>query len=233
MKKTVSIIMPAGRGIERTQPVINAWHDLNPEVEVDLVVSSPCVVYDKCQNIADDMTGNARAMALSYKYIKGKYLVWSSDRAYPTKSCLIKMIDFVDRFNPPFIGDFLLREKTEGYEINQMQVFGKQYSPWGMARIETFGFIGGFFDENYRSFWVDVDMSLRCWINGGEVKSCFDTELLLDQGGHDELHSSNLDKYFKKDWEYFVNKWGRVYEDAKLPDWNQFNYPIEKGKWSK
>ena len=34
--------------------------------------------------------------------------------------------------------------------------------------------IGGFFDPEFLCFWVDVEMSLRCWMNGGRVASCKD-----------------------------------------------------------
>jgi len=224
--KNVSVIFPAARGQERTQEIINQLHDMNPGVFVEVIVSSPGMKFDRAVNTFDDMIGNAKAMALSYALASGDYIVWWSDRATPTPGCFERMIKFLDSKLEPFIGEFQLCDE-QNYGKNEtsptFEVVGRQYGRWGMASRRTLNRIGGFFDPTFISFWVDVDMSLRCWNTGGLVQTCPDAWVKLSLGEKDKLHIDNETKAFNHDHAYFVRKWESRFPVMTEKPWREWN----------
>ncbi len=225
LKPKVSIICAAARSHERTQLIHDTWKELNPECEMEFVFPSPFTIPGAIC-FKDDMSGCSHANAQGYQYCTGDYVAWLSDETMPTKGCLKRMVDFVDAnsVDRPFLAEFIIdmiEEPNERY-IKNFFVCGLQYARFGMATKKTLDMIGGFFDIRFHAHWVDSDLALRCWDKGGHVKACFDS-VIECISFTDALYEGNRDKYFHKDYLYFLSKWRSKFPLMQNPNWRNWN----------
>jgi|SRR6516225_10222152 GT2 family glycosyltransferase len=198
MKRCASVIFPAARNEDLTQSLVDNLHDTNPNIDVDVVVSSPSFNICRATNIRDDYIGIMRAVCYGLPHAKGDYVGWLTDETRTMPNCLEHMIDFIDSRPAPFIAEFCVGDPGGQWD-------GRRFARWGMLSKKTVEMIG-FFDPGFASFWSDVDFSCRCWSMGGSVDLC-PTALVVHTPIDDDLHRNKVHKYADGDLAYFYKKW--------------------------
>ena len=225
----ISVIMACGRGKDQAQVVVNKVRNMNPDVDLEVIVSSPGYQLHDAVNVQDEMIGNSKAMAQCYPHCTGDFIVWWSDEAWSEWYCFGKMRKFLleNEKQEPLIGEFFttdLKNNRTSPDVTLIcEVVGRQYARWGMASRKTLNQIGGFFDPEFISHWADPDLSFRCWDAGGRVVIVRDAEIKVCDIG-DQLHKANHEKYMDHDANHFINKWKEKYPimaERPWPEWNQ------------
>lgn len=224
----ISVIMACGRGAAQSQVAVNKLRNTNPDVDMEIVVSSPGYILHSAINIEDQMIGNAKAMAQCYQHCSGDYIAWWSDEAWSEWYSFGKMLNFLveNEGALPLIGEFLandLKNSRTSPDVTLIcEAVGRQYARWGMASRKTLKQIGGFFDEEFISHWADPDLSMRCWENGGRVQIVKEAKINVCDIG-DPLHKSNHEKYMDHDVTHFINKWKARYPQMTELPWPKWN----------
>ena len=205
MKKTdISILLPSLREdlLKRT---IEEFAKTNFNVNYEIVVVSPFPIKtDKVVWLKENKRrGSVSATNIAYQFSKGNYKIYFSDDVSPNKDCLKNMLDFMETNKPPFIGAFKMMNTSE--EIGPFGAYDKLYACYGCLSKETIQLIGGFFNLSFMYSWADIDLSLRCWEIGGEVKIC-QNAIVLPRQVNDKIYQDHRNT-FQKDFETFTNIW--------------------------
>lgn len=222
----VVVLMPCARAHERAQEITTAFHQSN-RCSIKMVVASPAFVIIGALNVRDKMEGPWRATAMALNEVKQEYdyVVWWSDECLPQEGCIDNMIEFIRTHQEPFIGEFRRLERENDWHADgthmAYDICGQQYARWGMASKSTLERIGGF-DNIFCAHWGDVDLGLRCWEAGGKVETCQKATISVSDK-LDTLHHNNYEKYFRKDLQHMVKKWGHKYPQMTNSPWNTWN----------
>jgi len=202
----ISIILPSLRE-KLALETIKEFEITNKDFDYEIVIISPFPVKrEKIVHVFEEKPqGVSIAYNAGYKCSSGKYICWWSDDAFPTKGCLLNMVNFLKTKKPPFIGAFGIKDK-KGIEHPQWKAYGKLYACWGCASRETIEMVGGFFDPIYKCYFADPDLGLRVWEKGGRVEVCPDA-WLISHGLMDKLREDNQIRYFEKDMNAFFDRW--------------------------
>jgi GT2 family glycosyltransferase len=178
----ISVVISSAKDADRTQQIVDSLHEMNPNVEVDVVVASPSFEIKRATNIHDRDVGGAerigmnRPMARALKWTRGGYVAWLSDSTLPKLNCLEIMMAFLDEHPPPFIAEFFVGDEGGRCGFSPENEFlghrdSIPFARWGMMSRKSIELIG-FFSEDFTHQFSDIDLSLRCWKAGGSVKVC-------------------------------------------------------------
>jgi hypothetical protein len=209
MQKEISILLPSLRP-EALAKSIQEFADTNSNVDYEIVVVSPFEV--KGTNVVwikeETPKGSVLATNIAYSNSCGEYKMYFSDDVSPTKGCLRNMINFMNTKESPFVGAFKMI-RPNGGEIGPFGAYNRLYACYGCVNGTTISKLNGLFDSSFEYSWVDIDLSLRCWLANGKVEICKDA-IVIPRQIDDELYRSHRGDSFNRDVETFLNKWHSI-----------------------
>lgn len=208
--KEISILLPSLRP-EAVKQRIKEFAQTNSDVDYEIIVVSPFEI-EKGEKVRwlkvdyNSSIGSVGATQLAYLFSESDFVMYFSDKVFPTKNCLKEMLKFVYYKINPFIGAFKM-VRPNGEEIGAFKCYNKLYACYGCMSKETIKLMGKFFDVKFNHNWADIDISLRCWEAGGRVEVCQTAIVKPIQHHQDDIYKKHRKKTWNEDVEYFLNKW--------------------------
>ncbi len=202
-----SILLPSLRENLLKQRIID-WANTNPDEEYELVVVSPFKVQDPSVLWIKEKEKSNSVIAtnVAHSYANGDYLVYFSDDVIPGKDCLKNMRKFIEsQEKKPFLGAFKMISQN-GKEIGPFGSYDKLYACYGCISTKDIKLVDEIiFSPEFQYSWADIDLSLRIWEVGGEVKVCQDAIVIPNQI-EDDIYKAHRNT-FQTDFNNFTYLW--------------------------
>lgn len=215
--KTLSIILPT----LRQENAINCLNAIKANsysnYEIIVVSRRNLLYYLNCQNYStinvldNTCCGTTYAIGLGLKHATGKYIVTLSDDCRVSPHWDDHMINFLDSFEPTdeiLLGNFRVYDSSG--EMPAIGYYGRQFSMFPIIRRENIDALGCYFSQDFNAYYSDPDLGMRIH-EVGKIVTC-KTAFIYHPYNPDELHLDNKRRYFKKDEEAFIKKWGHLGE---------------------
>jgi len=205
--KEISILLPSLRP-EASELSIREFETTNPNVDYEIVLVSPFqpvyshrVKWIKEQNVL----GSVIATQMAWENSIGEYVMYFSDDVSPMGNCLRNMLEFMKTKTNPFIGASKMMNQNRR-EIGPFGAYKRLYACYGCMSRETVKMLDGIFSRDFFYSWGDIDLSMKCWEQGGKVEICQDA-IVIPRQIEDEVYKEHRSKYFQRDEEVFLSKW--------------------------
>lgn len=210
-KPLISVILPSLRPSQLAQ-CLASIHRYTVGIDYEVVVVSPFDIepHPNVVHVKEARSeGVYKAVANGYEQVKGEYIIHMPDDSRPTPFWAANMIAFMSPYDDElFEGNF--RHFDARGERPEPGIYGKLYAPFLCIRRDKADRIGGLMDCYYKSFWGDLDLSLRVWHNGGRVETC-PNAWVYHADCNDDAYKSSYSSYFVHDREAFIRRWHHIY----------------------
>ncbi|MDD2620050.1 MAG: hypothetical protein PHC92_05230, partial [Syntrophomonadaceae bacterium] len=139
----------------------------------------------------------------------GKYVFAIPDDHRLGQDCLKNLIEFM---RPHDNEIFLAGARCFGAHGAgpEGKTYGFYYAYTPCIRRNLVPQLGGFYEPFYKHYYVDPDLSMRVWHNGGKVELCPDAWVEF-HNEFDDLNFESNDDYAEIDFNAFFNKWHPIY----------------------
>jgi glycosyltransferase involved in cell wall biosynthesis len=207
--KKLSIIIPSLRKQRIDNLISNIKRVSYSNYEIIVVGEKP--IYPEGIICIEDKTrdGPISASELGYQNSSGKYITVLPDDCKVLLGWDVNMISFIEQQgNNIFQGNFSLISSGDKKELPQpvYEYFGKPFAPFFIISRKSIEKVGGFLLTKYKHFYSDVDLSMRVWMNGGVVSTCWNA-FIVGEVLNDSLHSKNVTRFAERDFEVFKESW--------------------------
>lgn len=207
--KEVSILLPSLRE-KLVSERIYQWAKTNPDVNYEIILVSPFQISDGKVNWINEggqQRGSVHATNVAASVCQGEYMIYMSDDVQPTKDCLRNMLNFMkEEHLHPFLGAFKML-KSGNKEIGPFGAYDKLYACYGcISKADLLLVSNILFKPAFKYSWGDIDLSLRVWEKGGEVKIC-NTACVIPEQIEDELYQKHRKETFQQDIDTFLGFW--------------------------
>lgn len=208
--KELSIIIPSLRRNE-LECCLESIRLNTTDVDYEVIVVSPFGPWEKHRNVVwveeKERSGVVSAVISGEKKASGMYITTLSDEARVLRGWAKNMITFL-RQQPDVrvIGNFRVVDFGE-----QMQFFyyGRLFSIFPFARKSFIDSLGGLFSSEYKAFYADPDLGVRCWESGGQVITC-PNAFIQHPYILDNINRENRLLYEEDDKKTFIRRWGHL-----------------------
>lgn len=216
--KKVSIVITSLRA-SKLEKLIDSTQQYREDIEV--IIASPYppkprdfVIHIPVPNIDEpgELTFTQK-VNLAFKQASGEYIVFCNDDYLFNEEWLPAFLSFMDEnknARHPFLAAFC---QSHNGVVNKIGVgaFGFRHPNFGGMSKADFDKLGGFvFDENIYMHYGDVDLGVRVWDSGGEVKLC-DTVILSSRDSWDGIRQYSRTRWQTHDGRIFFDKWFHKY----------------------
>jgi len=183
-----------------------------------IVVSSPTIIHQlqatalplaKCKFIIDySMNGPIAAINAGLKHCFGEYIVTLSDDCRVAPFWDSHMITFL-KAQPKdqiILGNFKVYDHTG--VMPTIGYFGRPFSMFPIISRENLNILGEYYSPVFNAYYSDPDLGLRV-AEIGYVRTC-PTAFIYHVFNSDSLHTENKHRYWQRDEEIFIKKWGHL-----------------------
>jgi len=210
-KPLVSVILPSLRPFQLAQCLASIERHTG-DIDYEVVVVSPFDIepHPNVVHVKETKSeGVYKAVANGYEQAKGEYIIHIPDDCRATPHWTANMIAFMRPHNDEiFEGNF--RHFDVRGERPEPGIYGKLYAPFLCIRRDKVARIGGLMDCYYKSFWGDLDLSLRVWHCGGRVETC-PNAWVYHADCNDDVYKRSHSSYFIYDRQAFIQRWHHLY----------------------
>lgn len=219
----ISVLMPSARQELCLKRILD-FEKLRKEAQYELVICSPFKV--ESPNVVwipdEKMQGTGWAFMNCYFKSRWDLILFTSDYASPREGTFSGIVDLLYG-KKLTLGAYRI---FRGAEQRQWGCYGKMYAMWGCGRRRDIDQVGGFNHwPTFKSFWQDVDLSMRFYANGGNVELCPEGGFDLENA-KDAAHSKNWERYFEEDKGNFITRWHHIFGAEYSTNWQEFNKEI-------
>lgn len=219
--KRASIVISSLRQT-KLEELIDSTEQYHDEIEV--IVVSPFqpsprgfVVHIPVPNINEpgELTF-VQKFNLGFNNASGEFIVFVNDDYLFNETWLVEFLRFMEANKDarhPLLAAFRTRKngKIHPGGPGDRGIFGFRYANYGGMSRDDFNKLGGaIFSDDFYMYYSDVDLGLRVWDQGGEVKVC-DKVVLEDRGEDDAVHRGSVNRWFTHDERRLFYKWFHKY----------------------
>lgn len=207
--KKLSIIIPSLRTY-RLKECLAFIHANTANVDYEVVVVGNAFP-DHCPPVSlkfvyeEIPRGVVNAVNAGFAVSDGEYVCTLSDEALVRQNWASNMLRFLAGFD----GDVQGCPKV--VPPSPFHYFNKIFAPFPFMRRDLIEKVGGLFDQEYRSFYADPDLSMRVYANGGTVAVC-EASVVYHPFINDALHQKSVQLYADQDRATFIKRWGHLGE---------------------
>ena len=171
--------------------------------EVELVVSK----YPNTKFILDKeripVLGNQRILENSL----GEYYILLNDDCVVTENWARNMLDFLAQYkNERYVCGVFRIYSEPGREIQPFALDIGLYPTFFCMKTSELKELGGF-DRGYKMWFIDPDIGMRIWKNGGKVLLC-PNSIIYHEQEINENRKERMSKYWEQDEKKFESYWG-------------------------
>jgi GT2 family glycosyltransferase len=200
----LSIILPSLRR-EMLNRCLQTIETNTFELDYEIIVICPQSVIEGCDYHIRwveelERAGVCHAVNRGFEAAEGEYVFTLSDESLVKPHCLDNLVRFADAQ-----AENVICAPTV-IPHSQLVYFGRPFATFPLLRKSLIKKLGCFFDENYKCFFADPDLSLRVHELGGGVMECPTAEIYSPHY-NDEVHALNVKKYLDQDQDYFIQRW--------------------------
>jgi GT2 family glycosyltransferase len=210
-RKKLSVIIPSLRRemLNRClRSIVSNTHDLDCEI----IVVSPFSVIEGCHYtikwVEDTkIAGVSYAVNRGLEAAEGEFVTTLSDECLLQPYCFDNAVLFAAAQADNI--EIALNLIPNVIPPCRFEYYGRSYAPFPLLRKSLIEKLGCFFDENYKAFYADPDLSLRVYETGGNVQRC-PTAYLSCPSIDDPVHLNNVRKYLEPDRAFFKKRWNHL-----------------------
>ena len=165
--------------------------------------------WENCIEVEDNKCiGTTYAIQKGLERAIGEYVVTLSDdcRVAPHwDDHMIKQLDICE--NKLVLGNFRVFDHTG--EMPRIGYYGRQFSMFPIMRREQLKSFGDYYSQEFKAFYSDPDLGMRLHEAKGQIINC-STAFIYHVYNPDAIMENNKQRYWKKDEETFIKKWGHL-----------------------
>jgi glycosyltransferase involved in cell wall biosynthesis len=212
-RKKLSIILPSLRR-EMLPRCLQTIVSNTRALDYEIIVVSPFSVIEGCRCeikwVEDSkIAGVIYAVNRGFEAAEGEFVAALSDECRVQPDCFDNAVMFAaDQADNTEVALHLIQKVIPP---TRFEYYRRIFAPFPLLRKSLIEKLGCFFDENYKCFYADPDLSLRVYEIGGNVQVC-PTAYLSCPSLDDAVHLNNVRKYLEPDREFFKNRWNHLGE---------------------